>query len=83
MRPQALWKVISQIRRATSPSMPSTRERISAAALFVKVIARISLGSAPPAETRWETRWVSTRVFPEPAPATTSRGPSVCSTASR
>src|SRR5881409_1788745 len=28
-------------------------------------------------------RWVSARVFPEPAPATMSTGPSVCSTASR
>ena len=28
-------------------------------------------------------RWVSTRVFPEPAPATTSTGPSVARTASR
>src|SRR5687768_8025868 len=28
-------------------------------------------------------RWVSTRVFPEPAPASTSSGPSPCVTASR
>ena len=32
---------------------------------------------------RWAIRWVSTRVLPEPAPATISSGPSVCSTASR
>jgi hypothetical protein len=28
-------------------------------------------------------RWVSTRVFPDPGPATTSTGPFVASTASR
>ncbi len=59
------------------------RSRISPAALFVKVIARISFGFTPTAEIRCATRWVSTRVLPEPAPAITSNGPSVCSTASR
>src|SRR5262245_36516194 len=32
---------------------------------------------------RWATRWVSTRVFPLPAPASTRSGPSVVRTASR
>jgi hypothetical protein len=31
---------------------------------------------------RWAMRWVSTRVLPEPAPATTSSGPSSWTTAS-
>ena len=60
-----------------------SRSRISPAALFVNVIARISFGLTPTAEIRWATLWVSTRVFPEPAPAITSSGPSVCRTASR
>src|ERR671910_784402 len=83
MRPQAAWKVRIQIARATGPSMFVRRSRISPAALFVKVIARISFGLTPSAVSRWATRCVSTRVFPEPAPAITSSGPSVCSTASR
>ena len=33
--------------------------------------------------SRWAMRWVSTRVLPEPAPATMSSGPPSCSTASR
>ena len=37
----------------------------------------------PHAAIRWPTRWVSTRVLPEPAPAITSSGPSVARTASR
>src|SRR5271165_966938 len=35
------------------------------------------------ARTRWATRRVMTRVFPDPAPASTSSGPSGASTASR
>ncbi len=72
-----------QIARATGPSMVVRRSRISPAALFVNVIARISFGFTPTAVIRCATRWVSTRVFPEPAPAITSSGPSVCRTASR
>src|SRR6185312_7317747 len=83
MRPHAAWKVMIQIARATGPSVRSTRSFISPAALFVKVIARISFGFTPCAVSRCATRWVSTRVFPEPAPAITSSGPSVVSTASR
>src|SRR6266508_5523374 len=33
--------------------------------------------------TTWATRWVRTRVLPDPAPATIRVGPSVVSTASR
>ena len=83
MRPQAAWNVRIQIARAIGPSIAVSRSRISPAALFVKVIARISFGFTPIAEVRCATRWVSTRVLPEPAPAITSSGPSVCSTASR
>src|SRR5438445_4548947 len=83
MRPQAAWKVRIQIARAVRPSIRSRRSRISPAALLVNVMARISLGLTPQARMRWATRWVSTLVFPEPAPAMTSSGPSVCSTASR
>ncbi len=83
MRPQAAWKVITQQARAGGPTRSSTRSRISAAALFVKVIARISGGFAPTAASRWAMRRVRTRVLPEPAPAITSSGPSVVSTASR
>ena len=72
-----------QIARATWPSRSSSRARISPAALFVNVMARISFGFAPCVAMRCATRRVSARVFPEPAPATTSTGPSVCSTVSR
>ena len=83
IRPQAAWNVRIQIERAVPPSRPSSRVRISPAALFVNVIARISWGLTPQASIRCATRYVSTRVLPEPAPATTSSGPSVASTASR
>src|SRR4051794_29875453 len=46
-------------------------------------MARTSLCRARPLITRCATRWVSTRVLPEPAPARISSGPSPCSTASR
>ena len=83
MRTQALWKVETHMERAAGPISSSTRSRISAAALLVKVIARISPGSASPARSRWAMRRVSTRVLPEPAPATISSGLPRCSTASR
>src|SRR5580765_5919668 len=83
MRPHAEWNVRIQIARATGPSMRSRRSRISPAALFVNVIARISFGFTPQAAIRCATRYVSTRVLPEPAPAITSSGPSVVRTASR
>src|SRR4051795_3205806 len=83
MRPHAEWKVRIQIARTIGPTVRSIRSRISAAALFVNVIARISFGFTPAAASRCATRKVRTRVLPEPAPATTSSGPSVVSTASR
>jgi hypothetical protein len=62
---------------------PPTRSAISPAALFVKVIARTSKGLTPWSRTRCARRWVSTRVLPEPAPATTRTGPSTAVTAAR
>src|SRR3954469_5355348 len=82
MRTQAEWKVLTHIFFATGPTSASTRWRISSAALLVKVMARMRKGPTPSSLIRWAMRWVSTRVFPEPAPATTSSGPSPCTTAS-
>src|SRR5579864_4670936 len=45
-------------------------------------MARISPGRAWPLRMSRARRWVSTVVLPVPAPATTSRGPAMCSTAS-
>jgi hypothetical protein len=52
----------------------STRPRISAAALLVKVTARIDQGDVrfPPASSQ-AMRRVSTRVLPLPAPANTRK----------
>ena len=44
MRTQAEWKVDTHISRARLPTRSTTRCRISAAALLVKVIARIDPG---------------------------------------
>jgi hypothetical protein len=51
--------------------------------LFVNVIARIWFGFTPWLPIKFATRYVSTRVLPEPAPATTSSGPSTCDAATR
>jgi urea transport system permease protein len=48
----------------------------------VKVKAQIMCAGTPRSMSR-AIRWVMTRVLPEPAPASTSNGPSVVSTASR
>ncbi len=78
------WNVRIHMPAATRPpSRPSTRSAISREALFVNVIARMLPGDTPSSRIRWAMRWVSARVLPEPAPATMSTGPSVCSTASR
>jgi hypothetical protein len=52
----------------------ATRARISPAALFVKVSARIALAGTPRSRSR-AIRWVMTRVLPEPAPARTTADP--------
>jgi hypothetical protein len=64
-----------------APRILSSRSRISRAALFVNVTARIWRGQTLRTSTRYATRWVSTRVLPEPGPARTSTGPSGASTA--
>src|SRR3954462_10165231 len=74
---------MTHIARTRGPTSTSTRSRISCAALFVKVIARISPGRALPVRIRWAMRCVSTRVLPDPAPASTNNGPVSCSTAWR
>ena len=61
---------------------PATRSRISAAALFVKVIARMFF-AATRFESRCAMRTVTTRVLPVPAPASTSTGPRIVVTARR
>ena len=78
------WKVPSQGMPSTLPSPISMAMRlfISRAALLVKVTARICEGKARPVASMWAMRVVSTRVLPVPAPASTSTGPSVVSTAS-
>ena len=59
------------------------RSRISRAALLVKVTDSSSHGRARPVARMCASRVVSTRVLPVPAPASTSTGPSVASTAAR
>ena len=83
IRTQAEWKVDTHISRARLPTSSVTRFRISAAALLVKVIARIDPGWTLRSPTRYAIRRVSTRVLPEPAPATTSTGAPAWSTAAR
>ncbi len=75
IRAHAEWNVITHMTRTIRPTSASTRSRISPAALLVKVIARISPGRARSVATRCAIRCVSTRVLPEPAPASTSSGP--------
>src|SRR5215210_7396228 len=83
MRTQAEWNVDTHILRATGPTRAATRPFISSAALLVNVMARIWNGETPWSLMSHATRLVSTRVFPEPAPATISSGPPGWVTASR
>ena len=76
------WKVDTHTPSAPSPTMASTRLRISPAALLVKVIARIFHGDTPHSSIKYAILCTSTLVLPEPAPASTSSGPSVVITAS-
>src|SRR4051794_35937544 len=69
--------------RARLPTSSSTRCFISAAALLVNVIARMDPGCAFRSEMSHAIRRVSTRVLPDPAPATTSNGDPSCTTAAR
>ena len=69
MRTQAEWNVMTHMDRACGPTSAATRAAISPAAWLVKVMARIWCGATSRAASRYAIRWVSTRVFPEPAPA--------------
>ena len=76
IRTHAEWNVEIHMPCARSPTSCVTRSRISPAALFVNVIARIWLGHASFVRSRLATRRVSTLVLPEPAPAMiSSAGP--------
>ncbi len=76
MRTHAEWKVLIHMPSAAPPTRFAMRSRISAAALFVNVIARIWLGHASRLWMSPAMRRVSTLVLPEPAPATmSSAGP--------
>ncbi len=84
MRTHSEWKVeMSGLASVACPSRVSTRSAISAAALLVKVTARIASGGTPFSWISQAMRLVITRVFPDPAPARISSGPSVASTAAR
>src|SRR5208282_2453986 len=83
-RTQNEWKVeITGLATLNPPTSFSTRSAISDEALLVKVTARIDSGITPIFSIRQAIRNVMTRVFPLPAPARMSTGPSVVSTASR
>src|SRR5690348_11740468 len=66
---------------AVVPRSLPMRSFISLAALFVKVMAKIWLGSMPDRIIQ-ATRWVKALVFPEPGPDMTKTGPSTVLTAS-
>ena len=77
------WKVQTHMPRVPPGRSAPRRSRISAAALLVNVMARMRQGRTPSSAIMWAIRYVSTRVLPEPAPASTSSGPWVHSAASR
>jgi hypothetical protein len=81
MRTPMAWKVPSHMPEMLRPIRISTRSTISRAARLVKVTASTSCGLARPVRRMWARRVVSTRVFPVPAPASTSNGPSAAVTA--
>ena len=76
MRTPRAWKVHTSTSLARLPMRCCARSRISDAALFVKVMAAMRLGSMP-FSIMWAIFWVITRVLPEPAPASTRHAPSV------
>ena len=80
-RAQNEWKVATGSSSHEVSIIVSSRSRISPAAAFEKVSARMQSAGVPSA-TSHAKRSVTTRVFPVPAPATTSIGPPGCVTAS-
>ena len=83
MRAPIEWKVPIQGIAGSGSTNPAIRAFISRAALLVKVTARISWPLALLVRSICAILVVRTRVLPVPAPASTSRGPSVDSTAWR
>jgi hypothetical protein len=82
MSPSA-WNVLMVSASASAlPTRSPMRSRISSAALLVNDRAQIAFAGKPRSRSR-ATRYVITRVLPEPAPASTSSAPSPCTTASR
>src|SRR3954463_133708 len=75
MRTHAEWNVDTHIDFARGPTSAATRCFISPAALLVNVIASTWPGETFRSAINHAMRWVSTRVLPDPAPATISRGP--------
>ena len=76
------WKVPHQIYWDLSPTKAVILSFISLAALLVKVIARIDPGATLCFFIMYAILYVITLVLPEPAPASMSKGPSRCITAS-
>jgi len=79
MRLPTEWNVPPITWEASRPNSVSTRVSISRAARLVKVSMRIAEAGVPSSKSR-ATRKTTVRVFPEPAPASTSIGPPGCST---
>ena len=77
---QEEWNVLIHISSDPLPTRESILSFISFAALFVNVIAIIFQGLTP-FSIRLATLTVRAPVFPLPAPASISTGPSVVSTA--
>ena len=77
------WKVpMKSLRAFRSPTIMEILSFISPAAFFVNVRASM-LSEGTPFSSRRAIPLVSTRVYPEPAPATIRTGPSVHPAASR
>jgi len=70
---------VGTIAALVRPTRVAIRSRSSSAALRLKVRTRTSSGAQPSA-TRATTASTSVVVFPVPGPASTSNGPSACST---
>ena len=82
---QKLWKLLTDIReRVATPTASSIRVASSAAAFTLYVSTRICSGRRSSfVSSSHRTRSTMTRVFPVPAPAITTTGPSPASTIAR
>ena len=69
------WKVPPQIRPVVPSCPAAARASMSLAARRVKVSSRIRLAGTPWPSRSHAARATSVRVFPVPAPASTSSGP--------